>query len=398
MSDSEKVAEPGEVLVEAEPYLPIESSPPKVEVEVNEEAIDSDEKPASEHKSQEENLATEEDPEFQAATIKQYQQTLQELKEEISRLNKKLDSKQKEPKVQHSEEELFKLQCMCKYAKEEVQSLTQKLENLQKLAEENTENIELLKNNSFDYQTSNEKVGELTSKIRELEEEYEELGRTTNEINIADLDKILAPEANQKLVNEFFVNVQKRLSALETENASLAATLKKNNLETSKLKEKCDNASSRYKSNDELKMRLKELEDTFVKYSVAEAKLAEDLKKAEEEFALHHHRPENKHDQASAQKLLDDLQQGVKDDKEEIEKLEFMLQEKKNLLRAARAYGLQRSKTSNKLRNDMEVLGLLLIEKDQNISKLRKEIDELKLKQLQVDLEIKELNDKKKAY
>jgi chromosome segregation ATPase len=398
MSDSEKVAERAGVIVEAEHCPTSDPVDEEAKVEVNEEAIDAEEKAGSEDKSQEENLLTEEDPETQAATIKQYQQTLQELKEEIARLNKKLDSKNKEPKVQHSEEELFKLQCMCKYAKEEVRTLTSKLENLQKLTEANSENLEQLKSNSYDDETSNEKIADLSNKIRVLEEEYLELSKSSNEINIADLDKILSPEANPKLINEFFVNVQKRLSSLESENASLSSTLKKTTLETNKLKEKCDNASSRYKSNDELKNKLKDLEDTFVKYSVAEAKLTEDLRKAEEEFALHHHRPENKHDQASAQKLLDDLQTGVKNDKDEIEKLEFMLQEKKNLLRAARAYGLQRSKTSNKLRNDMEVLGLLLIEKDQNISKLRKEIDELKLKQLQVDLEIKELNEKKKAF
>lgn len=95
-------------------------------------------------------------------------------------------------------------------------------------------------------------------------------------------------------------------------------------------------------------------------------------------------------------KMLDDLEAMSKKDKDDIEQLEFQLQEKRNLLRAARAYGLQRSKTSNKLRSDMELLGLVLVEKDQLISKLRKEIDEIKLKQMQVDLEIKNLNEKKK--
>lgn len=391
MSDSEKALNPAEAFVESKSN-PVNED--EKDLENGEEGLNNEEKHSSEEKSQE-NQEIEED---QAATIKQYQQTLQELKEEIAKLNKKLDQKNREAKVQHSDEELFKLQCMCKYAKEEVKSLTEKLENLQKLTETNQENLELLKVNSYDDETSNDKIAELNLKIKELEAEYAEIGKSSNEINIADLDRVLQPDANMKLVNEFFVNVQKRLTSLDQENASLSATLKKNNQETSKLKEKCDNASSRYKSNDDLKNKLKDLEETFVKYSVAEAKLSEDLKKAEEEFALHHHRPENKHDQESAQKMLSDLEKGVKDDKDEIEKLEFMLQEKKNMLRAARAYGLQRSKTSNKLRNDMEVLGLVLIEKDQNISKLRKEIDELKLKQLQVDLEIKDLNEKKKAY
>ena len=395
MSEREEEGKtPAEVFIESKTCPPAED---QIEVSSPDEAIDNKDDYSSEEKAPE-TPTPEEDHENQASTIKQYQQNLQELKEEIAKLNKKLDQKNREPKVQHSEEELFKLQCMCKYAKEEVKGLTDKLESLQKLAESNQENLDMLKANSFDDEASNEKIAELNLKIKELEAEYNEIGKSSNEINIADLDKILEPNANLKLVNEFFVNVQKRLSALDSENATLSATLKKNNMETNKLKEKCDNASSRYKSNDELKNKLKDLEEMFVKYSVAESKLSEDLKKAEEEFALHHHRPENKHDQESAQKMLNELEKGVKDDKDEIEKLEFLLQEKQNMLRAARAYGLQRSKTSNKLRNDMEVLGLLLIEKDQNISKLRKEIDELKLKQLQVDLEIKELNDKKKAY
>lgn len=395
MSESEEGKSPAEVFIESKTCPPTED---KTETLNPDEAEDNEENHLSDEKIEETPAPEEDQEENQASTIKQYQQNLQELKEEIAKLNKKLDQKSREPKVQHSEEEIFKLQCMCKYAKEEVKSLTDKLESLQKLTESNQENLDLLKANSYDDDRSNEKIAELNLKIKELEAEYVEIGKSSNEINITDLDKILEPEPNKKLVNEFFVNVQKRLSALDQENAALSATLKKNNMETNKLKEKCDNASSRYKSNDELKNKLKDLEETFVKYSVAEARLSEDLKKAEEEFALHHHRPENKHDQESAQKMLNDLEKGVKDDKEEIEKLEFLLQEKQNMLRAARAYGLQRSKTSNKLRNDMEVLGLLLIEKDQNISKLRKEIDELKLKQLQVDLEIKELNDKKKAY
>lgn len=391
MSDSEQALNPAEAFVESK-STPVNED--EKLLENDEAALNNLEKHSSDEKSQEKQDIEED----QAATIKQYQQTLQELKEEIAKLNKKLDQKNREAKVQHSDEEIFKLQCMCKYAKEEVKSLTEKLESLQKMTESNQENLDVMKANSYDEEGSNEKIVELNLKIKELEAEYAEIGKSTNEINIADLDRVLQPDANMKLVNEFFVNVQKRLTSLDQENASLSSTLKKNNLETSKLKEKCDNASTRYKSNDELKNKLKELEDTFVKYSVAEAKIAEDLKKAEEEFALHHHRPENKHDEESAKKMLNDLEKGVKDDKEEIEKLEFMLQEKKNMLRAARAYGLQRSKTSNKLRNDMEVLGLVLIEKDQNISKLRKEIDEIKLKQLQVDLEIKELNEKKKAY
>ena len=83
----------------------------------------------------------------------------------------------------------------------------------------------------------------------------------------------------------------------------------------------------------------------------------------------------------------------------ELENLEFVLQEKKNMLRAAQVYGLQRSKTSNKLRTDMELLGLVLVEKEKEISRLKKEIDEFRIKTNQTQIDIKELLDKKnKAY
>lgn len=409
MSDSENLAEkPSEL-----PEEVVEEGKAEENVEGSEEAAEETENAPQYHENteaQEENfkgfasppesspekVMSPEDPEAQASTIKQYQQTLQDLKEEISRLSKKLNQKSKEARSEPSEEELFKLKCMCKYAKQEVNELKTKLEDVQQTVSRTEENVDNLRNNSLDHESSIEKIEDLNKKLKDLEEEYQELAKSSNEINIADLDKILVPEANLKLVNEFFVNVQKRLGQLETENSTLSATLKKNTLETNKLKEKCDKASSRYRSNDELKNKLRELEENYMKYTMIEEKLNQDLKVAEEEFAIHHHRPENKHDTSSAQKMLDDLEAMSKKDKDDIEQLEFQLQEKRNLLRAARAYGLQRSKTSNKLRSDMELLGLVLVEKDQLISKLRKEIDEIKLKQMQVDLEIKNLNEKKK--
>jgi hypothetical protein len=326
--------------------------------------------------------------------LKYYQETLQDFKEEIARLNKLIEYKSKDNPLNPTEEEVFKLKAMCKYSKQEIKDLNAKLEEINKLTEKTSENIENLKSSSFDETTSNEKIETLTRKVKELEEEYSELIKTNNEINITDLDKILSPEANLKLVNEFFVNFQKRLGVLDSENANLALTLKKYNQETLKLKEKCDKASSRYKSNDELKNKLKELEDNYYKCSVIEERLTDELKQAEEELSIHSTSPENKLDVPSAQKMLADIEILAKKDKEEIEKLEFQLQEKKNILRAAKAYGIQRSKTSNKLRSDMELLGLVLIEKDQMISKLKKEIEEIQWKHVQTEIEIKELTKK----
>lgn len=333
--------------------------------------------------------------ETEEKSLKEYQNTLQELKEEIGRLNRQLDHRSKAFSADVTEEEVFKIKCLCKYSKQEVADLNVKLEEIQNEIEKAEAKNEALKANSFDDVTSGEMISKLEKKVKDLETEYEELCRPSSEINIADLDKILAPDANLKLVNEFFVNVQKRVGSLDVENTNLSATLKKYNQENMKLREKCDNAASRYKSNDKLKAKLKELENSFVMYTEIEKRLINDVNKAEEEFSIHHHSPENKFDLPTVQKMYSEIEDLVKKDKDEIEKLEFDLQEKKNMLRAARAYGIQRSKTSNKLRSDMELLGLVLIEKDQNISKLRKEIDEIKWKNTQVDLEIKDLNDKK---
>ena len=335
------------------------------------------------------------DPELEARTLKSHQITLQELKEEIGRLNRQLDQRSKEPCKEATEEEVFKLKCLCKYSKQEVSDLNAKLEEIRVNTEKTMKNIETLGANSFSEEVSLETIEDLNRKIKALEEEYADLCKSSNEISITDLDKILVPEPNPKLVNEFFVNVQKRLGSLEAENLALSNTLKKSNQETLKLKEKCDKAAARYKSNDELKNKLKTLETYYTKYCKIEIGLQNDLQKAEEDFAIHHQSPENKFDAETAQKMLSEIEALVKTDTDEIQRLEFEKQEKEHMLKAARAYGIQRSKTSNKLRADMELLGLVLIEKEQGVLKIKKEIEELKWKQVQAEIEIKELNDKK---
>ena len=389
-----------EDIVNQDPNDECSENPFKVVVEESksEENIieeSSDKKIKSNEKESENDLNGERNAKNEEYTIKEYQGILQELKEEIARLNKQVDQKSKDKSSEPSEEEIFKLKCMCKYTKQEIDELTTKLLELNKVAEQTEKTLENLKENSFDQDTSNETIDNLSKKVKELEEEYDELCKSNNEISFADLDKILSTEVGKKFENEFFVKVQKRLSYLETENTALTSSLKKYNLETIKLKEKCDKASSRNKSNDELRNKLKEIEETYATYVEIEERLGLDLKKAEEEYNIQYSCPEYKHDASSAQKMLDEINEGSKKDKDEIERLEYKLQEKKNLLRAARAYGLQRSKTSNKLRSDMELLGLVLIEKDQAIGKLKKEIDEIKWKQVQAEVEIKELNDKK---
>ena len=45
----------------------------------------------------------------------------------------------------------------------------------------------------------------------------------------------------------------------------------------------------------------------------------------------------------------------------------------------------------------MELLGLVLVEKEQTVSRLRKEIDEFKIKANQISIDIKEINDKRNS-
>ena len=329
--------------------------------------------------------------------LKNYQNTLQELKEEISKLNKQIDYKERQAPPNPSEKDLFKIQCLCKYAKAEVKSLASKAEELSLLNQQKSENLEVLKAESSK-NVSSEKVNNLKEKLKQLEKEYDELTKT-NEINIADFDKIISPDANQKLVNEFNVNLQKRIGYLDIENTKLTSAVKKSNNELLKLKEKVDNADHRHKLNEDLKNKLKNSEDTLKKYEITEEKLRENLKQAYEEYSIYSSRPENQHDADSARNILKDMRDQVYKEEVELENLEFVLQEKKNMLRAAQVYGLQRSKTSNKLRTDMELLGLVLVEKEKEISRLKKEIDEFRIKTNQTQIDIKELLDKKnKAY
>ncbi|OMJ71389.1 hypothetical protein SteCoe_30399 [Stentor coeruleus] len=401
MSDTEKLGEnQSELHQESLDKIKVEEIVENAIKEVEAELAEKEKEQENcfEPKTSSDNNLAFEDPEAQNNTIKQYQRTLQELKEEISRLTKKLHQKSNQSNSKPNEEETFKLKFICKSAKQEVKDLTTNLETLKITTSKTEQNLENLKSNSLNQEASTQKIADLSASLNLIESEHTELRKSNNEISIADLDKILSPEANQKQVNEFFVNVQKRLTNLESDNSNLSSTLKKNILETNKLKEKCEKASSRYKSNDELKSKLNELENTYMKYCIIEEKINHDIKSAEEEYDIHFNRPENKHDTSSAQKMLDDLEIMSNKDKDDIEQLEFQLQEKRNMLRAARAYGLQRSKTSSKLRSDMELLGYVLVEKDQLISRLKKNIDEIKLKQMQIDLEIKNLSEKIKQF
>lgn len=329
--------------------------------------------------------------------LKKYQTTLQDLKEEISRLNKQIDLKQKLAKPDPSEESLFKIRTVCKLTKTEAKQLRAAAENL---AEENaqlSESIENFKDQSALKQVSSQKLETLEKKLKALEKEYNDLSKS-NELSVKDLEKVLNPETPKKFLNEFYVNLQRKVDSLDTENSSITAILKKSTIELAKLKEKLENSTLRKKANDEIKNKLKTLEETYENYLVTEGRLKVGIKESLDEYSFYSDKPENQHDAESAKNILKEMRDHVLSLEAEEEDLEFVLQEKRNLLRAAQVYGLQRSKTSNKLRSDMELLGMVLVEKEQAISRLRKEIEEINIKTHKVQIDIREIQEKKNIF
>ena len=333
---------------------------------------------------------------FEANILKKYQTTLQELKEEISKLNKQIEYRDKIVSSEPSEEEVFKLRHLCKYAKAESRVLKDQTQQLIQANYLLSDKIQNLKAEPYAEPISNEKVENLKEKLRLLKIEYEELLKPS-EINIADLERVISPDATPKLLNEFYVNVQKRIGVLDEENSKYSSMIKKSSTDLLKLKEKVENAANRRKINEDLKTKQKTYEETLANYLSTEYKLMENLKQAKEEYSLYSSRPENQHNTNSAKNVLKEMREQANKEESEVERLEFVLQEKKNLLRASQVYGLQKSKTASKLRTDMELLGLVLVEKEQTVSRLRKEIDEFKIKANQISIDIKEINDKRNS-
>lgn len=329
--------------------------------------------------------------------LKKYQSTLQDLKEEISRLNKQIDLKQKLIKPDPSEESLHKIRTVCKLTKIEAKELRTTAENLAEANAQLSENIESLKDQSASKPISSQKLETLQNKLKALEKEYNDLNKS-HELTVKDLEKALNPDTPQKFLNEFYVNLQKKIDSLDSENSSLSTILKKSSVELSKLKEKLENSTLRKKANDEIKNKLKALEDTYENYLVTESRLRVGIKESLDEYSFYSDKQENQHDADSAKNILRDMREQVSKLEAEEENFEFVLQEKRNLFRAAQVYGLQRSKTSNKLRSDMELLGMVLVEKEQAVSRLRKEIDELNIKTHKVQIDIRELQEKKNIF
>jgi cell division protein FtsB len=338
-----------------------------------------------------------EDDQSEAKLLKKYQATLQDLKEEITRLNKQIELKAKLARPEPSDEELFKIRTVCRLTKAEAKALRTETEQLAESNAQLSESIENLKDQSASKPATNERVLSLTQKLRGLEKELQDLSKT-HEVSLQDLEKVMNPEVTQKFVNEFYVNVQKRVDMLETENNSLNLLLKKNSVELSKLKEKLENSTIRKKANDEIKNKLKSLEETYENYIVTEGRLKNGIKESLEELSFYSDKQENQHDTDSARNILKDMREQVRLLELEEERLEFVLQEKRNFFRAKQVYGLQRSKTSNKLRSDMELLGMVSVEKEQMLSRMKREIDEINIRTHKVQIDIKEIQDRKNAF
>jgi chromosome segregation ATPase len=290
-----------------------------------------------------------------------YQLKIQEIKDEILA---------QELKSQDNTEEIERLQIIYDLCQEEIIHLAQELVSLKDQNLKLNQEIEVLnKNLSF-----TEHDSEVQDNIKELEEENKELIRN-NELSFS-FDKIIMGESNKKSLNETFVVLQKKLGNLETINANLQKKIKKSETDTKNLKKKCENAAGRYKSNDELKDKIKNLEITVEKYSNIEIALQKEIQEAEKQIQLEKSRPECHIDAKTANRLVKEALEGLENEKNKFYDLEKELQDKKQQLEEIRTVGTQSNKITIKLKNDLNLLQGILKEKQQYLQKLEKETQE----------------------
>jgi chromosome segregation ATPase len=136
----------------------------------------------------------------------------------------------------------------------------------------------------------------------------------------------------------------------------------------------------RYKNNDELKEKIKNLENVAEKYTLIEANLKKEIKEAEEKLEAEANRVENKMDLKVAQKMVNDVLQDLQDEKAKFSSLEKTLQDKKKYLNEIKTYGTQTSRTTNKLRSELELIQSVLKEKQDYLQRLDIEIEEFESK------------------
>ena len=267
-------------------------------------------------------------------------------------------------------DETLRLQILNNLCQEDIEEMSSELAELQdKLAKANDECEELTR--QIGYKDSE---SEIQAKITQLEEENKTLLKDYE--NSLIFDKLVNSESDKKTLNETFVVLQKKLSNLESINSSMHKKLKKSEADTKSLKKKCESAMLRYKNNDELKEKIRNLEAVAEKYTSIEANLKKEIKEAEDKLEAEEQRIENKMDVKVAQKMVNDVLYSLQEEKSKFLGLEKNLQEKKKYLNEIKTYGTQSSRTTTKLRSELELIQSVLSEKQDYLQRLDQEIEE----------------------
>lgn len=281
-------------------------------------------------------------------------------------------------------DETLRLQILNNLCQDDINEMTSELAELQdKLSKVNDECEELTR--QIGYKDSE---SEIQAKITQLEEENKTLLKDYE--NSLIFDKLVNSESDKKTLNETFVVLQKKLSNLESINSSMQKKLKKSEADTKNLKKKCESAMLRYKNNDELKEKIRNLEAVAEKYTTIEANLKKEIKEAEEKLEAEEQRIENKMDVKVAQKMVNDVLYSLQEEKSKFSGLEKNLQEKKKYLNEIKTYGTQTSRTTTKLRSELELIQSVLSEKQDYLQRLDQEIEEFEVRYEELKKQVEE--------
>mmetsp|Transcript_22935 Transcript_22935/g.22663 ORF Transcript_22935/g.22663 Transcript_22935/m.22663 type:complete len:341 (+) Transcript_22935:18-1040(+) len=317
--------------------------------------------------------------------LKEYQQEIRNMKDEIIQLNRQIAQAENAEKEldennpqSEDRDEILKKQSLLRHCQEEIEELTEQLNKLRETNIELAESCEELNNRIDPLPISDGQLEELREQIASLEKENEDLRRQNSEIESSGLREWenLSPHAS----NEFFVNLQKKLSTLEQENTSLSAKYKKAEAETKRLKENCEKAAHRFKNNEDTRTKLHLLEESLERCVQTENDLKEEIDDVERQIMQKSASTEGQ-DIRSLQHMIRDLNEKISQEKAQCTRLEKQLQDKQQELRTVKITANQPvSKTSTKLSNDLELLGKVLADKMKSVREKDKEIAELTLK------------------
>lgn len=292
--------------------------------------------------------------------LEEYQSAIQEIKDEIAKTNHEITS-------QENREEVEKLQILYRLCQKDEKEMEQELERLK------AENFKITEELQRTQWKKKNTENDLKKKAKELEEENKFLIGDQN----FSIEKLLTADSDQKVFNETFVALQKKLDCVEKVNAGIRNKIKKAENDTKGLKVKCENALARYKGNDEVKERIKSLENALEKFDFVEKSLQQEIKEAESRLEAEKSRYENQIDVKTAEKLLSEVLSVLAEEKAKITDLERDLHLKKQHLQEIRTYGTQSNKGTFKLREELNLVELVLQEKQHYLSSLSKEIAEV---------------------